>query len=257
MKAINNIPVLGLGTWMLTGQKCIEAVKKAIELGYSHIDTADWYGNHVEIGQAIKDFNRKELFIVSKVQPHYLSYDDVLRLCDKALRELKTDYIDLYLIHWPNPDIPIEESLRAFKKLQDEGKIKRFGVSNFGIKELKEALEKSEIPIVNNQIEFHPYLYKKDLLEFCQKNNVSVTAYSPLGRGELLDDPVITSAAKKYGKTPAQICLRWALQKDTIVIPKASSEEHLKDNMDIFDWQISEEDMKEIDDLNKNQSVLF
>ena len=256
MSAINSIPVLGLGTWKLTGKTCITAVKKALELGYRHIDTAEYYRNHVEIGKAITGFEREDIFITSKVWASDLRYNDVLKMCDKALKELKTDYLDLYLIHWPNPKIPIEETLKAFKKLYDEGKIKNFGISNFDIGELKEVLEKTEIPITNNQIEFHPYWYRRELLEFCKENNISVTSYSSLGRGILFEESIIKKLAKKYSKTEAQILLRWALQKSTIVIPKASSESHLRENTDIFNWKISGEDIEQIDSLNRNQSVL-
>ncbi len=257
MQTINSIPVLGLGTWKLTGSNCIEAVKTALKLGYRHIDTANIYGNQIGIGRAIKGFPRKELYIVSKAWTSDLEYSNVLKSCQRALKELNTDYLDLFLIHWPSSDTPIEETLKGFKKLYDEGKIKNFGVSNFDINELKEAMEKTEIPIANNQIEFHPYWYRKELLEFCKKNKISVTAYSPLGRKILLDEPVIKEISEKYGKTPAQILLRWALQKGTIIIPKASSEGHLKENMDVFDWKISEKDVGQIDSLNRNESVLF
>jgi len=251
----NKIPVLGLGTWKLNGEKCIFAVKKAIELGYVHIDTAERYGNQPEISEAIKDFDRSKLFLTSKVWHSNLRYDDVLEACEKTLKELNIDYIDLYLIHWPNSSIPLEGTFKAFKELITDGKVKSVGVSNFTTNHLKDALkiaEAAEVPITVNQVEFHPGLYQKDLLEFCRKNNIVVTAYSPLGSGALLQDKVIEEIANRYGKSLAQICLKWLLEKNLVVIPKASSEHHLKDNMEIFDWNLSKEDIEKIDLLGKS-----
>lgn len=250
------MPVLGIGTWRLTGERCEEAVKKALELGYRHVDTAALYSNHKEVGKAIKGLNRKKLFITTKVHADNLNYGDVLRECDKALKELQIDYIDLYLIHWPNPDIPIEETLKAFKKLVDDKKVRSIGISNFTIKRMEEAIKKSRIPISVNQVEYHPYLNQEKLLEACKKNNVVLTAYCPLARGEILNDGLLKKMAERYNKTIPQVTLTWLLQKGAIVIPKASSESHIKEDMDIFDWKLSEEDMRKIDDISKNERIV-
>ena len=242
----HRIPVLGLGTWNLTGSRCVTAVKKALELGYRHIDTAEAYGNQAEIGDAIKAFDRSKLFLTSKVRPNHLHYDDIYKACETTLRDLDTSYLDLYLIHWPNPSIPLKESFKALKELVDQGKVRSVGVSNFEVDLLKESLEASRAPVTVNQVKFHPLSYDEELLEFCQSKDIVLTAYSPLGRGSLLSQGTIVNVAKSLGKTPAQICLKWCLQKGAIVIPKAGSEEHLRENMDIFDWQLSEEDMKRI-----------
>jgi len=250
LKLVSNhsIPILGLGTWELRGKQCEEAVKKALDLGYRHIDTAEMYGNQKEIGRAIKNFPRSELFITSNVWMTNLRHNSVLRACENTLKELDTSYLDLYLIHCPDPDVPVEETLKAMGVLSKEGKVKSIGVSNFNISRLKQAL-KVEVPISVNQVEFHPYLYQKELLEFCKKNDIVIIAYSPLARRRIFDDKTLKGLAEKYEKSVAQISLRWLFQKGIVVIPKASSEQHLIENMDIFDWKLSNEDVKKIDSI--------
>ena len=241
------MPAFGLGTWALRGSRCTTIVKRAIELGYKHIDTADMYGNHEAVGKALKGFDRSTIFLTSKVQPRRLRYQDVIQDCNRSLRELGTEYLDLYLIHWPNERIPIQETLRAFNELVDAGKVRSIGVSNFTIRHLHDALQAEDHPLTNNQVRFHPYDYDQDLLEFCQRQHIVVTAYSPLGRGRILHNATIRDLASKYRRTAAQICLRWCLQKGTIVIPKTSSEARLKENMDLFDWKIAADDMTTLD----------
>ncbi|MHA2314654.1 MAG: aldo/keto reductase [Candidatus Hermodarchaeia archaeon] len=243
------MPALGLGTWALRGERCRSIVKRAIELGYTHIDTADSYDNHKEVGDAIKGFDRSTLFLVSKVRQSRLQYHAVIQDCHRNLRELDTEYLDLYLIHWPNERIPIRDTLRALNELVGDGKIRSIGVSNFRIPHLRDALKAESHPITNNQVRLHPYEYDHDLVAFCHAHKIVVTAYSPLGRGGILSRPTILDLAKQYGRTPAQICLRWGLQKGVVVIPKTSSEARLKENMDIFDWEISQADMTRLDTL--------
>ena len=227
------MPILGLGTWQLTGKKCKEAVKKAIELGYRHIDTAWIYENQEEIGDAIKEskIKREKLFVTSKVWTDNLKYNEVLEQCDETLSQLKLNYLDLYLIHWPNRDVPLEETFRALKRLVNDKKVRSIGISNFNIGRVKEAKEKSEIPVSVNQVKYHPYLNQESLLEECRKNKIALTAYSPLARGKIANDKTLKDIAEKHNKTVSQISLRWLLQKNIIVIPKASSEKHLRENM--------------------------
>ena len=245
------IPILGLGTWQLTGKKCKESVKKAIHLGYRHIDTAWIYDNQEEVGKGIRESGiaRKKLFITSKVWTDNLEYESVLEQCEETLSQLNLDYLDLYLIHWPNINIPLEETFRAFKKLVDEEKVKSIGISNFNTERVKEATEKSKVPISVNQVEYHPYLNQENLLKICKENKIILIAYSPLARGKILDDPILIKIANEVDKKPSQVALRWLIQKNIVVIPKASSEDHLRENMEIFDFELSREQMEEINGI--------
>lgn len=250
------IPLIGLGTYKLKGQACIDSVRNALELGYRHIDTADYYGNHKEIGFAIKDTERRELFITSKVWNTDLKYDDVLRTFERFAEELDTTYLDLLLIHWPNEKIPIKDTLKAFKKLYDQKKIRAAGVSNFSIRQLKSALEAADIPICMNQVEFHVFLYQKELLEFCNAQNVRITAYCPVARGLVNENSVIINIAEKHKKSPSQVALRWLVQKEIVAIPKASSIGHLRENISIFDFELSGKELLEIDSIREKHRVV-
>ena len=254
IKLINEaeMPVLGLGTWDLKGINCVDAVKKAIELGYRHIDTAELYENEEEIGEAIKDFKRKELFITSKISPKNLTYDGVFRSFENSLSKLKTDYLDLYLIHWPEKFR--EDVYKAFKELYSEKKIRAFGVSNFKVSDMKRAFEicgKEGLPVAVNQVEFHPFLNQKKILDYCDDKGVLIISYSPLARRDILGNSVLKEISKKYNKSPAQVSLRWLLDKGTAVIPKASSEGHLKENIDVFDFKLDKDDAEKIDGLDE------
>jgi len=242
----SQMPKLGLGTWQLTGDTCVKAVDMALEMGYTHIDTADVYGNHREVAAGISGHDREGFWLTSKVNRGSLEHDTVLATCEKNLKELEVDYIDLYLIHWPDPDAPMADTFRALKKLRDDGMVKEIGVSNFMVEHLTEALEVAEVPIVNNQIKFHPAHQPWDVVELCHENDISVTAYSPLGHGELIDNSKLQEIADEVNRTVAQVCVRWLLQQELIVIPKASSEEHLRDNLQVFDFHISPEQDEEI-----------
>lgn len=235
------MPQLGLGTWKLTGEACVQAVDLALQMGYDHIDTADVYGNHREVAEGMAGHDRAAIWLTSKVNRGSLRYDDVLATCEKNLQELRTDYVDLYLIHWPDPEAPMEETFRALKRLRDEGMAREIGVSNFMVEHLTEALEVAEVPIVNNQIKFHPAHQPWEVVELCRENGISVTAYSPLGHGNLLDDPTLKRIARELGRTVAQVCVRWLLQQQMIVIPKASSEQHLRENLQALEFELSPE----------------
>lgn len=265
IKLNNNteIPSIGLGTWQLNGSECIHAVKQALNLGYRHIDTAEMYLNESEIGTALKSLSdqipRDQLFITSKISPTDLDYYKVLGACEESLARLETHYLDLYLIHWPQKNMNLQEVLKAMKQLYDKGKIKAFGVSNFTIHHLKDTLKIAKelgLPIVTNQVEFHPFLYQKELLDFCNQHDITITAYSPLARGKILDDPTLNELAQKHKKTPCQICLKWMLQKNIIVIPKASRESHLKENINLNDFQLDDEDMERIDNITHKERII-
>lgn len=255
-----DIPVIGLGTWRLSGDETIKVVKMALQMGYNHIDTAEMYGNEKEIGDAIKDFNRSKLFVTSKVWYENLHYQDLISSCQTSLKKLGTEYLDLYLIHWPNPAIDMKESFQALSGLYKEGKVKAIGVSNFTVKNLKKALEICQslsLPLSVNQVEFHPFLYQKSLLNFCRENNVYLTAYRPIAKGLVNNDPIIREIAEKYQKTPAQITLKWLIQQDIITIPKASSEGHLRENINIFDFELEKSDIEKLEEVNQNKRMVY
>lgn len=242
----HQMPRVGLGTWKLTGEDCLRAVPLALAMGYDHIDTADVYGNHREIAPALRGVDRESIWITSKVNRGSLRYDDVLATCERNLGELEIDYLDLYLIHWPDPDVPMEETFRALGRLVDEGMTRTIGVSNFMVEHLTEALAVAEVPIVNNQIKFNPTHQPWEVVELCREHDIAVTAYSPLMHGDAPGHEVLREIAREVGRTPAQVALRWLLQQDMIVIPKATSEQHLRENLDILDWELSSEQAERI-----------
>ncbi len=259
------IPAIGIGTWGIGGyltpdyskdEEAVKALKKGIELGMYLIDTAEMYGGgHCEeiVGEAIKYFPREEVFIVTKVLPENLRYNDLINSFQKSLRRLNTDYIDLYLIHAPNPNIPIKETMSAMEKLVEEGILKFIGVSNFNIFQIEEAKKYlRRIDIVVNQVEYSlvERRIERDLIAYCLKNNITVMAYCPLAKGILPKNELLKQIGIKYGKTSAQVALNWLIQKENVVaIPKALNTEHLKENAQATGWRLTEEDLQLI---NKN-----
>jgi len=241
LKTGHEMPKVGLGTWKLTGEDCLRAVPLALAMGYDQIDTADVYGNHREIAPALREVDRDSLWITSKVNRGSLRYDDVLATCEKNLEELGIDCLDLYLIHWPDPEAPMAETFRALGRLVDEGMTRAIGVSNFMVEHLTEALAVSEVPIVNNQIKFNPAHQPWEVVELCRENEIAVTAYSPLMHGDAPGHEVLREIARELERTPVQVALRWLLQQEMIVIPKATSEAHLRENLQILDWELSPE----------------
>jgi len=252
------IPILGLGTWQLTGNECTETIKEALKMGYRHIDTADAYENQREIAPALKvsGIKRSELFITSKVNRHNLHYNDFLKTANKILNELDIEYLDLLLIHWPNKDIPVEETLKAMAELKEKGKVKDLGVSNFTESHLEKVLDIYPGLISVNQVEFHPYLYQKRLLNFCQEHDIVLTAYSPLARGMVFEDPRIKNLAEEYKQTPVQLVLKWLMEKGIVVIPKASSAVHLKDNLEVLNQDIPAKALEVLDTFNENKRLI-
>jgi diketogulonate reductase-like aldo/keto reductase len=250
------LPLLGLGTYELTGAEGSKIVETAIDIGYRHIDTAHVYGNHKAIKKGIKGTDRSELFITSKftldqIDPSKI-VSSVEESCDLALKELGTDYLDLYLIHWPDRSAPMAKIFKAMEKLVKKKKILKAGVSNFTVHHLEDFAEEGCHPAAN-QVEFHPYLYQKKLLDFCRENKIELIAYRPLGKKKLVKEPLFKKIGLPYEKTPAQVILRWFIQKKIPVIPKASSKKHLIENFDIFDFSLTAAEMKQIDALNQNK----
>jgi diketogulonate reductase-like aldo/keto reductase len=254
LKDNNQIPVLGFGTWQLSGETCRKAVESALEIGYRHIDTAEMYENQPEIKKAIQasGVKRKDLFITSKVWYENLRKDDLVKALKQTLFDLGTDYLDLYLIHWPNRAIDLEESLKTMEELKNQGLIKSIGVSNFTINHLKDALA-TDVEFVANQVEFHPSLNQKELYEFCQNHKITLTAYSPIGIGHDLEIDLIQELAKKYNKTESQIILNWLTSKNIVVIPRSKNEKHIKENFEALDFEIEKSDLAKIENLNLNQ----
>jgi methylglyoxal/glyoxal reductase len=253
------IPRLGLGVYQSPpGETTVRAVRYALKIGYRHIDTAQLYGNEADVGRALLEsgINRKEIFITTKVWNSYQGYDSTLQACEGSLRRLGLSYIDLYLIHWPVQGVS-DETWRAMIKLWRQGKAQAIGVSNYSISQLKEVLENSDVVPAVDQVEFHPFLYQQDLLRFCRNNKIQLEAYSPLTRGNRLNHPNIVEAAKKYDKTPAQVLIRWSLQHDVVVIPKSIHENRIRENSQVFDFQLEPEDMKTLDSLNENLHTVF
>lgn len=248
------IPRFGLGTFQSkAGEETYNAVRWALEMGYRHIDTAALYGNEEDVGRAIADSGipREEIFLVTKVWNDDQGYESTFRALEASLRRLKTDYVDLYLIHWPVKGLR-HETWKAMVEIYKQGKARAVGVSNYTIRHLEELLPNTELVPAANQIEFSPFLYRKALLEYCVQHGIVVEAYSPLARAQKLEDPRLTAMAQKYGKTPAQIALRWALQHDLVVIPKSVRKERILENASIFNFELSAEDMAEMDTWNED-----
>lgn len=255
-KTLNNgilIPEIGFGTSLINGQECIEVVKNAINVGYRHIDTASAYENENEIGIAIHDCNvpRSELFITSKVWKNSMGYNNTIKSFNSTLKKLNIDYVDLFLIHWPNNTnnrINIE-TWRALERMYSEGKVKSIGVSNFLAKHIKMILDYCNVIPAVNQIEFHPGLIREKTIQLCKEHNIIIEAWSPLGKGKVLENLTLNKIAKKYNKTVAQICLRWCIQNKVIPLPKTCNKDRMKQNINIYDFELSEEDILEINNL--------
>jgi 2,5-diketo-D-gluconate reductase B len=250
------LPLIGLGTWDLRGAECTKTVQQALDLGYRHIDTAHGYENHTAIQNGIKGFDRKKLFITSKIALEQVDPNNIApsveKACNLALKELATDYLDLYLIHWPDHKLPMTEIFKALEHLKTQKKILQAGVSNFTTHHLKDLLNDGLKPSAN-QVEFHPYLNQKDLLDYCRLQKIELIAYRPLGKGALLSNPLFKKLALQHKKTPTQIILRWFIEQNIPVIPKASSKKHLQENLDIFDFSLTSSEMEQINKLNKNK----
>lgn len=253
----NKVPALGFGTWKLVDEDALSSTRKALELGYRHIDTADKYGNHKEVGQAIKDssINRSEIFVTTKIWHSELKAENVNQSAERFLEELQTDYLDLLLIHWPNKEVSLEETLEAMSQLKKKGIIKNIGVSNFTINHLKDCL-KLNAEVVNNQVELHPTFAQTELDGFCKENGIILTAYSPLGRGADLEIPELILIAQKYDKTVPQVILNWIVERGIIAIPKATSESHIKANLEALDFELSSEDTEIINRLDKGERLI-
>jgi len=246
------IPKLGLGTWQNTGDQCVETVRTALELGYRHVDTAQAYDNETEVGEGITaaDVPREDVFLTTKVWRSNLRAGDVRTSVRESRDRLGVEYIDLLLVHWPHPRVPVAETLGAMADLRAEGVVRHLGMSNFTRGQLREAMEAVDAPIVADQVQYHPYVDQSDLREFCVENDLALTAYSPLARGDVLEDPELAAIGDRYEKSAPQVALRWLLQQEGVVaIPKATSRSHLEANLDVFDFSLTDAEMATIHGL--------
>jgi diketogulonate reductase-like aldo/keto reductase len=251
----DELPAVGAGTWDLGGDVVERSVRTALDLGYTHVDTAEGYKNEAEIGSVLADHDRSEVFLTSKVLPSNLNYESVLESLEASLDRLGVDALDLYLIHWPNPAISLRETFQALERAHEAGLVRNVGVSNFSTYQLRVARQVADVPIAVNQIEFHPWYFREDLLSYCQEHDIVVEAAAPLARTEYMDDPVVTDLAEKYDVTPAQVALKWELEKGAVVLPKSTSEAHLRQNLDLFDWDLAPADVERIDGIDVMENV--
>lgn len=253
METVNGIPILGFGTWPLKGDLCVEAVDVALRVGYRHIDTADGYENHRSVGRAIREsgIGRGEIFLTTKVRRDDLRRETVVAAGNRFAEELRTDYLDLLLIHWPNDAIPMAETFAGLQALKDAGVIRHFGVSNFTIGRLERALALTD-GILANQVEFHPSLHQKELLDYCRSRDIAVTAYSPTAKGADLALPIIQEMAKKYARSASQVALTWLIGKGIVAIPRSASAAHIADNFAALAWELAPEDVERIDRAHAN-----
>ncbi len=247
------IPQLGFGTWKNKGEDCYKSVAEALRIGYRHIDTAWVYGNEKEVGQAIKDsgIKREDLFITTKRWNDFRGYEETKKNFYESLKNLQLDYVDLYLLHWPKEKDA--ESWKAFEELYEEGKIMAIGVSNYQIHHLEELMKTAKIKPMVNQIEFTPRLTQVELREYCDRHRIVVEAWSPLMRGEVFEIDELKEIAKKHKKTVAQVVLRFNIQSNIVVFPKSITPSRIKENFEIFDFELSDDELKTILSLNEDR----
>jgi 2,5-diketo-D-gluconate reductase B len=253
----STVPKLGFGTWEILGRDCEEAVADALEIGYRHIDTAQAYDNEAEVGKALaaSGISRRELFLTTKLWRDEFAPDRVRPAVEGSLEKLQVNCVDLLLLHWPNDAVALEETLAALAELRDDGLIQHYGVSNFPAGMLRDAL--SIAPIFADQVEFHPFLGQDDLEALAVEKDFMLTAYSPLARGKVPDDPTLTEIGEAHGKTAGQVALRWLLDKPNVAtIPKASSHERRLENFEVFDFELTADDRARIDALPKDGRIL-
>jgi len=254
------IPALGLGTWQLEGVRCEEAVEKALGIGYRHIDTAQIYKNEGEVGAAIlrSGLKREDIFLTTKVWINTLGDGAMQKSVYESLKKLRTDYVDMLLIHWPVGVVPFSEQMKGLRQMQADGNAKLIGVSNFTVAQMREVAENIGANVANNQVEYHPYLAQQPVLDYVRAHDMFLTAYAPLAHGRAGEDEKLKEIGKRHGKTPGQVSLRWLVQQDKVAaIPKAGSEKHLRENFEIFDFELEAAEMKEIAALARPDGRIF
>jgi 2,5-diketo-D-gluconate reductase B len=248
---------MGFGTWRLSGRECSEGVADALAAGYRHVDTAAAYGNEEDVGRGLRGaaVERSEVWLVTKVRPEDLEPSRVRASLEASLRRLGTDQVDLFLIHWPNPRVPLAATLEAMTALRDEGKTREIGVSNFTAAQFREALDLA--PVIVNQVEYHPYLDQSAVLEVCAERDVELTAYRPLAKGEVADEPALVEIAAAHRATPAQVALAWLVGQERVsAVPKASSPERRRENLAALELELTADERARIDALPKDRRAV-
>lgn len=247
------IPAVGLGTWQLRGRACAQIVEAALRLGYRHLDTAEMYGNEEAVGDGVRasGIPRDEVFVTTKVWPDNLAPRDLERAARQSLLRLRLDHVDLLLIHWPNPAIPLAGTIAALCRMREEGLAANVGVSNFTAELVDKAVQLATVPLVTNQIDWSPYVDPGKVVAACRRHGLSVTAYSPIARGRAAEDATLARIGKRHGKTAGQVCLRFLIQEGAIVIPRTVRRERLQENFDIFDFGLGTEEVEEIRGLGR------
>jgi diketogulonate reductase-like aldo/keto reductase len=242
------IPLIGLGTWELRGRTCVQIVQEALRIGYRHLDTAEMYDNETEVGEGLRAsaVPRDEVFVVTKVWPSHFAPRDLEGTAKDSLTRLRLPHVDLLLLHWPNPQVPLADTLGALCKVKRAGLTRHIGVANFTVALIEEAARLSSEPLVCNQVEMHPYLDQSKVVAACRAHDMAVVAYSPIARGNAAKDAVLARIGKAHGKTAAQVCLRWLVQQGIGAIPRTSKVERLKENLAIFDFALSDAEMRGI-----------
>jgi len=252
------IPAIGLGTWELRGRTCARLVEQALRLGYRHIDTAQIYENEREVGEALRASGvaREQVFVTTKVWTSHFAPHDLERSTKESLNKLRVSEVDLLLLHWPNPRVPLSETLDALARVRKLGMAKHIGVSNFTVALIEEAVEKCPAPLVCDQVEYHPYLDQTKVREACARHGMGVVAYSPVAKGRIRNDELLTAIGKAHRKSAAQVCLRWLVQQGVSAIPRTSRLERLSENIEIFDFELSDGEMREISAMGRRDGRL-
>src|SRR6266403_5735156 len=242
------IPAIGLGTWELRGRTCARIVEQALKLGYRHIDTAQIYENEREVGEGLRasKVRRDEIFVTTKVWTNHFAPHDLERSTKESLTKLRLSEVDLLLLHWPNPQVPLSETLGALAHAKKLGLTRHIGVSNFTVALIEQAVAECPEPLVCDQVEYHPYLDQTKVRDACARHSMAVVAYSPVARGRIKNDRALLRIGDRYRKSAAQVCLRWLVQQNVAAIPRTSRLERLSENIEIFDFELSDEDMHEI-----------
>jgi 2,5-diketo-D-gluconate reductase B len=242
------IPAIGLGTWELRGRTCARIVEQAIRLGYRHIDTAQVYENEREVGEGLRasSVKRADIFVTTKVWTSHFAPNDLERSAKESLARLRLTEVDLLLLHWPNPQVPLTETLGALARARQLGLTRHIGVSNFTVALIEEAVAACPEPLVCNQVEYHPYLDQTKVKAACARHDIALVAYSPIAKGRIKNDRALARIGERYRKTAAQVCLRWLVQQNVAAIPRTSKLERLSENLDVFDFELSDEEMSQI-----------